>query len=98
MDTRPELSSNKQGRGRGGAVGRPLRASSRSAGHDVHYMGAAGDVQSEGRVIEVKAFGRSNRGFGLCSRPGRSRRRGTTRTSTSTSLRTSGRGPRRSSP
>jgi hypothetical protein len=32
---------------------------------DVRYSGAAGDVQSDGRVIEVKAFGRSNRGYGL---------------------------------
>lgn len=33
--------------------------------HDARYTGAAGDVQSDGRVIEVKAFGKSNRGFGL---------------------------------
>jgi hypothetical protein len=32
---------------------------------DVRYTGAPGDVESDGRVIEVKAFGKSNRGFGL---------------------------------
>ena len=32
---------------------------------DTRYRGAPGDVESSGRVIEVKAFGGSNRGFDL---------------------------------
>lgn len=40
----------------------------RSRGRDAHdsrYRGAPADVESADRLIEVKAFGRSNRGFGL---------------------------------
>jgi hypothetical protein len=32
---------------------------------DTRYQGAAGDIESPPRLIEVKAFGGSNRGFGL---------------------------------
>ncbi len=32
---------------------------------DVRFSGAPYDIESPPRVIEVKAFGRSNRGFGL---------------------------------
>jgi len=32
---------------------------------DTRYAGAPADIESSGRVIEVKAFGRSNRGFDL---------------------------------
>lgn len=40
----------------------------RVAGRDARdnrYRGAPGDVESGDRIIEVKAFGKSNRGFGL---------------------------------
>jgi hypothetical protein len=40
------------------------RAAGREA-RDTRYRGAPGDVESDERVIEVKAFGKSNRGFGL---------------------------------
>lgn len=32
---------------------------------DARYRGAPADIESPPRMIEVKAFGRSNRGFGL---------------------------------
>jgi hypothetical protein len=40
------------------------RAAGREA-RDTRYRGAPGDVESDDRIIEVKAFGKSNRGFGL---------------------------------
>lgn len=36
---------------------------------DSRYRGAPGDVESPPRMIEVKAFGRSNRGYGLWLEP-----------------------------
>jgi hypothetical protein len=55
---------------------------------DTRYRGAAADLESAGRTIEVKAVGGLLRGYGLRSSPGSSRRLERTRTSTSTSLRT----------
>jgi hypothetical protein len=64
------------------------RAAGREA-RDTRHRGAPADIESPPRVIEVKAFGKSNRGFGL-SRHVRSKRRDETETSSSMSSRTCG--------
>jgi hypothetical protein len=61
------------------------------------FLGAPGDVESPPRVIEVKAFGKTNRGFGLWLETRQIEEARATPTSTSTSSRTSVRVTRRCS-
>jgi hypothetical protein len=46
-------------------VGDAARARHRAEPHDTRFAGAPADIESPPRLIEVKAFGKSNRGFDL---------------------------------
>ena len=67
---------------------------------DTRYKGAAADIESPPRVIEVKAFGTSNRGYDLWLETRRvdEAHKNPTRTRTSTWSRTSGKAIQRSLP